>query len=106
MRINNEIELGFFVLVSALTLFSPPLAGGQNGHGENGHQNGQGQNGGNRGAHAPLIGASLPALAIGYGVFWLIRRRRTIGPVLGANLRHAIGSSERGERRGRAPVVK
>jgi hypothetical protein len=24
----------------------------------------------------PLIGASIPGLAIGYGVYWLIRRRR------------------------------
>jgi hypothetical protein len=27
-------------------------------------------------APLPLIGASIPGLAIGYGAFWLIRRRR------------------------------
>lgn len=28
------------------------------------------------GAPLPLIGASIPGLAIGYGVYWLIKRRR------------------------------
>ena len=32
--------------------------------------------GGARGAPMPLIGASIPGLAIGYGVYWLLRRRR------------------------------
>ena len=32
--------------------------------------------GGARGAPVPLIGASIPGLAIGYGVYWLLRRRR------------------------------
>jgi hypothetical protein len=36
------------------------------------------QNGHHRDAPAPLIGASLPGLAIGYGVYWLIRRRRKV----------------------------
>ena len=30
------------------------------------------------GAPVPLIGASLPGLAIGFGVYWLLRRRRKI----------------------------
>ena len=29
-----------------------------------------------RGAPGPIAGAGLPVLAVGYGVYWLIRRRR------------------------------
>jgi hypothetical protein len=29
-----------------------------------------------RGAPGPIAGAGLPFLAVGYGVYWLIRRRR------------------------------
>jgi hypothetical protein len=32
--------------------------------------------GGGHGAPAPIAGASLPVLAVGYGVYWLVRRRR------------------------------
>jgi hypothetical protein len=35
-----------------------------------------GQNGQNRGAPGPVLGAGLPVLAIGYGVYWLVKRRR------------------------------
>ena len=37
-----------------------------------------GHGGNTRGAPAPIIGAGagLPVLAVGYGVYWLIRRRR------------------------------
>jgi hypothetical protein len=31
-----------------------------------------------QGAPGPIAGAGLPILAIGYGVYWLIRRRRKI----------------------------
>jgi hypothetical protein len=33
-------------------------------------------NGNVHGAPGPLVGAGLPVLAVGYGVYWLIRRRR------------------------------
>jgi hypothetical protein len=32
--------------------------------------------GSHRGAPGPLMGAGLPVLAMGYGIYWLIRRRR------------------------------
>ena len=41
--------------------------------GGNGHEN---DGGGYRGAPGPVLGAGLPVLAIGYGVYWLVRRHR------------------------------
>ena len=29
-----------------------------------------------RGAPGPVVGAGLPVLAVGYGVYWLVKRRR------------------------------
>ena len=43
-------------------------------HSQNG-QNGSGQ-GHVSGAPGPIAGAGLPLLAVGYGVYWLIKRRR------------------------------
>jgi hypothetical protein len=39
--------------------------GDDNGHGHNLHA-----------APGPIAGASLPVLAVGFGVYWLVRRRR------------------------------
>jgi len=36
-------------------------------HGDRGHVHG---------APGPIAGAGLPVLAVGYGVYWLVRRRR------------------------------
>ena len=35
-----------------------------------------GSSGGVHGAPGPLAGAGLPVMAVGYGVYWLVRRRR------------------------------
>jgi hypothetical protein len=54
------------VLVAALCV--PALGGNQGGNnqGGNGYHNVPG----------PIVGAGLPIIAAGYGVYWLIRRRR------------------------------
>jgi hypothetical protein len=81
-RISNGLPLvaTLFALAGAVVFGTPNLANAQNGQGQNGQgQNGQGQNGqGNNysGAPGPIVGAGLPVLAVGYGVYWLIKRRR------------------------------
>lgn len=58
-----------FALAGVAVLVIPNLAEAQNSQGGN-------QQGSYRGAPAPVAGAGLPVLAVGYGVYWLIRRRR------------------------------
>jgi hypothetical protein len=48
----------------------------QNNNNQGQNNNNQGQNNNFHGAPGPIIGAGLPILAVGYGVYWLIRRRR------------------------------
>jgi hypothetical protein len=64
------------VLSSALfvALCTPALAMGWTGWGGN-HDPGGGGN--YRGAPGPIAGAGLPVLAVGYGVYWLVRRRKS-----------------------------
>jgi hypothetical protein len=68
------------LVVLTLGLSSPAFA--QNGNGQNGNgQNGLDRDHDPRGAPAPLIGAGISgfAVGIGYGVYWLVRRRRNVG---------------------------
>jgi hypothetical protein len=52
-------------------LMSPVFA--DNGKGNDGKGKGDG---GPRGAPGPVLGAGLPVLAVAYGVFWVVRRRK------------------------------
>ena len=59
-------------LAFALMIVAPPvLACNGNGNCDNapGHL---------KGAPGPIAGAGLPILAIGYGVYWLVKRRRKL----------------------------
>ncbi|MGV7217567.1 hypothetical protein [Bradyrhizobium sp. UFLA05-112] len=60
-----------FALAGALALGIPNVANAQNSQGQNNNDQG-----GARGAPGPIAGAGLPILAVGYGVYWLVRRRR------------------------------
>jgi LPXTG-motif cell wall-anchored protein len=59
------------VLLLALTAV-PALAGDGNDQG----QNQQGGGGGFKGAPGPLVGAGLPVLLVGGGIYWLVRRKK------------------------------
>jgi LPXTG-motif cell wall-anchored protein len=52
----------------------PALA--KNDKGNQGNGNGNGNGGNVRGAPGPLVGAGLPVLLIGGGIYWIVRRRK------------------------------
>ena len=61
--------------VLLLTLSLPALAAGVNNNDQGQNNNDQGQNK-TRGAPGPVIGAGLPLLLIGGGIYWIVRRRK------------------------------
>jgi hypothetical protein len=71
------VKIAFYTLSAAalafalMTVAPPALACNGNGNCANapGHV---------KGAPGPIAGAGLPILAIGYGVYWLIKRRRKV----------------------------
>ena len=74
-------SLSAAALAFALMIVAPPaLACNDNGKCENapGHLKHDGPPGDMRGAPGPIAGAGLPVLAIGYGVYWLVKRRRKV----------------------------
>jgi hypothetical protein len=83
MRIVQAILLSLVVTSSAFAQ-NGQGGNGQGGNGQGGNRqggngqggNGQGGNGGNFGAPGPIAGAGLPLLAVGYGIYWLVKRRR------------------------------
>jgi hypothetical protein len=71
----KHLSISAVAVVSVLILIPLPALA-NHGDDNSGHPPGH------VGSPAPLIGASLPGLAVGYGVWWLIRRRaqrRNIG---------------------------
>ena len=61
-------------LVFALMAVTSPALAKEHENPGNGNGNGGGRD--VRGAPGPIAGAGLPVLAIGYGVYWLVKRRR------------------------------
>jgi hypothetical protein len=59
--------------IVALTIFVSPAFAHDDGRWDN---NDRGHH--FHGAPGPIAGAGLPVLAVGFGVYWLIRRRREI----------------------------
>jgi hypothetical protein len=78
-RILTSVVLTIGLLSSAFAQVQNNNNNGNNNNGNNNNGNNNGNNG-SVGAPAPLIGAGLPGLAIGigYGIYWL-RRRRNVG---------------------------
>jgi hypothetical protein len=75
-RIPNGLALvaTLFALAGAVVFGTPNLANAQNCDGNCNQQGNNQQN--TRGAPGPIAGGGLPVLAVGYGVYWLIKRRR------------------------------
>jgi hypothetical protein len=68
-------------IVASTILISPAFAhddrrGDDNDHGHHFHA-----------APGPIAGAGLPVLAVGYGVYWLVRRRRKANGPRGSDAR-------------------
>jgi hypothetical protein len=73
-----------FPMALAMALSLPALANnnqGGNNNNQGGNNNNQGgnnnnQGGGYRGAPGPIVGAGLPVLLIGGGIYWMVRRKK------------------------------
>ena len=77
------IALSFVAALSMLSVSSVPASAGfcifgfcfGDGDG-NGNGKGRGGNGGYHPTPGPIVGAGLPFIALGYGAYWLRKRRR------------------------------
>ena len=75
MMIYPRIAATLFALAGVMVFGTPNLANAQSNQ-QNGNNGNNGNNGHVSGAPGPIAGAGLPVLAVGYGVYWLIKRRR------------------------------
>lgn len=65
---------GFSALFAGMISLALPTAPSLACNGNGNCANAPGQT---KGAPGPLAGAGLPVLAVGYGVYWLVKRRRS-----------------------------
>lgn len=71
MRIVTGVFSAAILAISISTMMGAPSAMACNNRGNCANAPGQ-----VKGAPGPIAGAGLPILAVGYGVYWLVRRRR------------------------------
>ena len=78
---TSLIALSFAAALSMLSVSSVPASAfcilGLIGNSCGSPPKGGGGGGGIHPTPGPLAGAGLPFIAVGYGVYWLVRRRRT-----------------------------
>jgi hypothetical protein len=74
-EIMKQLIVAAIVLSAASTAAWAVENQGGNSQGGN-NQGGNSQGGNYHGAPGPVVGAGLPVLAVGYGVYWLVKRRK------------------------------
>jgi hypothetical protein len=74
MKIASGSLSAFALALTLIISAAPALACNGNGN----CSNAPGQEKKTQGAPGPIAGAGLPILAIGYGVYWLVKRRRGV----------------------------
>jgi hypothetical protein len=74
MKTMLALPIALLLALSVPALAQNPNNNGNHGKGNNGNGNGNG--GSIRGAPGPLMGAGLPVLLVGGGIYWVVRRRQ------------------------------
>jgi hypothetical protein len=76
MKSPVKLALGAALMIVALPALSMGALAKDDDHDRGDRDHDRGDRGGVHGVPGPLAGAGLPFIAVGYGVYWLVRRRR------------------------------
>jgi hypothetical protein len=76
MKSPVKLALCAALMIVALPALSIGALAKDNDHDRGDRDHDRGDRGNVHGAPGPIAGAGLPILAVGYGVYWLVRRRR------------------------------